>query len=109
MRLRRCCSALVPFQTTAGKEQRADEPLANCSKKDRFMNSRRRELYVNSRKSDRAAGCANHRKSNSCAEAPSKAIKLANQGVFSNENPLKRSRPNSARTPREITWESTPW
>ena len=32
IRLRRCYSVLVPSQTTAGKEQRADEPLANCSK-----------------------------------------------------------------------------
>jgi hypothetical protein len=35
--------------------RRADGRLANCSKKDRFMNSRRRELYVNSRKTEPAA------------------------------------------------------
>jgi hypothetical protein len=44
--------------------------LQICSKKDRFINSQRRELYVKSRKSDRAAGRANHRKL-SCTEAPS--------------------------------------
>ena len=32
-------SLLVPFQTTAGKEQRADEPLANCSKNVRITDS----------------------------------------------------------------------
>ena len=30
IRLRRCCSVLVPFWTRAGKEQRAEERLANC-------------------------------------------------------------------------------
>jgi hypothetical protein len=46
----------------------ADNPQReSCSKNNRFMNSRRRELCVNSRKSNRAAGCANHCKLNSCA------------------------------------------
>jgi hypothetical protein len=31
-----------------------------CSKNNRFMNSQRRELYVNSKKSDPAASRANH-------------------------------------------------
>ena len=38
------------------------------SKNNRSMNSQRRELCVNSRKSDRAAGRANHRKPNSCTD-----------------------------------------
>jgi len=57
LRLRRYCSVLVPFWTTAGKEQRADELLANCSKKVIYEQSTARTVREQQEKRSRGWSC----------------------------------------------------